>query len=208
MTKNSTRSFVLLSACALSLAACAPNYFADGYTHHAKPYKSQNPPPSSRFTESMRATMGPEQADGFRMAVYGLTEKLTLRAGMPPKAVHVVTPTKMTPLHSNIDNDLRESLRHLGYTLSDTPEGAYAFAYSAVIIKEVNGKPVADDGVTPNTRIALYVYDKAGEGSNLLTQEVGDFYIKGADKLNLTFMNFDGLETPALDDSRTGRYSE
>jgi len=204
-----SRAALALTACTITLAACAaPNYFPDGYTHHAKAYKSQDPPPSPKFTQEMRATMGPEQADQFRLAVYALVERLTERAGMPPKSVHVVKPDKMTPLHANIDNDLRESLRHMGYKLADMPgPESYAFAYSAAVIKDWNGNPMADDGATANVRIALYVYDRAGEGSRLLTQEIGDFYIKGAEVLNIPLTNFPGLAMPNLSD-RTGLDSE
>lgn len=197
---------LLLSACVASLAACtSPNYFPDGYTHHAKIYKSQDPSPSPKFTKEMRANMGPQQADQFRLAVYTLVERLTERAGLPPKPVHVVKPERMTPLSSHIDNDLRESLRHIGYNVSDLPDNSYAFAYSAAVIKDQDGKALSSIGV-PNVRLALYVYDRAGEGARLLTQEIGDFYVQGAEQLNIPFTDFPGLAVPNLND-RTGRGS-
>jgi hypothetical protein len=200
--------FYLTACLALTLAACeTPNYFPDGYTHHAKPYKNQDPAPSPKFTQEMRATMGPEQADQFRLAVYALVERLTARAGLPPKPVFVVTPERITPLHAIIENNLRESLRHMGYTLADTADGAYPFAYSSVVIKDAEGKPLPDDGVSPNVRISPLVYDRMGEGSRLLTQEVGDFYIKGAPALNIPSINFPGLAAPDMHD-RTGAFSQ
>ena len=198
----------LVSLLALTLTACeTPNFFPDGYTHHSKPYKSQEPGPSAKFTPTMRASMGPEQADQFRLAVYVLVERLTARAGLPPKAVFVVTPERVTPLHAIIENNLRESLRHMGYNLADIPDAAYPFSYSAVVIKDAEGKPLPDDGVTPNVRISLFVYDRMGEGSRLMTQEVGDFYIKGAQALNIPSINFPGLAAPDMQE-RTGAYSQ
>ncbi|MFA5593101.1 MAG: hypothetical protein WC989_07290 [Micavibrio sp.] len=206
--KNNKARLFFTSACIMALSACsAPNFFPDGYTHHNKPYKSQDPPLSPKFTKEQRAAMGPEQADQYRLAVYTLVDRLTERAGMPPKAVYVVRPDKMTALHSHIDNDLRESLRHIGYRLSDAPDNSYAFAYSAVVIKDWEGRPVADDGATPNVRLALYVFDGMGESARLLTQEIGDFYIRGAEVSNLPQTNFPGIALPGLND-RTGRGSE
>lgn len=207
-TFKTKASLSIFAACALSLGACSsPNSFPDGYTHHSKTYKSQTPDPSSKFTPAMRATMGPEQADQFRMAVYSLVESLTARAGLPPKAAHVVAPEKTTPLYANIDNNLRESLRHMGYRMSDTPVDSYAFAYSANVIKDADGKALADDGVTPNVRLTLFVYDSVGEAGKMLTQETGDFYIHGADKLNYEFSRFPGLSLPG-ESVRTGAGSQ
>ncbi len=207
-TIKSKASLFFVSACALSLCACAsPNSFPDGYAHHSKTFKSQTPDPSSKFTPAMRATMGPEQADQFRLAVYSLVESLTARAGLPPKSAFVVAPGKSTPLYANIDNNLRESLRHMGYRMSDTPVDSYAFAYAASVIKDAEGNVLADDGMTPNVRLTLYVYDSVGEGAKMLTQETGDFYIHGADKLNYEFSSFPGLSLPG-DSVRTGAGSQ
>ncbi|PZQ46745.1 MAG: hypothetical protein DI551_04650 [Micavibrio aeruginosavorus] len=186
--------YLALTACA-ALAACSvPNSLPRGYVYHDQPYKSPNPPESSKFTAAQRSTMGPEQADQFRLALYSLVEKLTERAGMPPKPVYVLKPDPMTPFYANMDNDLRESLRHIGYRLSDTPEGAYVMAYTAVVAKKVKGAP-ADDA-TPNTHLALYVFDGVGENAKRLTQEEGDFYIRGAEELNVRFASFPGVLIP------------
>ena len=194
------KSSALLSVCAcvITLAACdTPNYIPDGYVHHNKPYKSQTPPPSPKFTPMQRSTMGAEQSDQFRMAVYQLVDNLTNRAGMPPKPVYVMKPEKMTPLYTNIDNDVRESLRHIGYRLSDTPDGAYVIAYTAEVLKDKDGKVVstsADQG--PNVRLGVHVFDSLGENSKMLTKEEGDFYINGADVMDISPAFFDGVFIP------------
>lgn len=198
MTQIKSKALFAVCASVLALAACdAPNYLPDGYVHHNKPYKSQLPPPSPKFTQVQRATMGPEQADQFRMAVYQLVDNLTNRAGMPPKPVHVLKPEKMSALDMNIDNDLRESLRHVGYTLSDTTDGAYVMTYAAEVLKDKDGKVVstsADQGA--NVRLTLFVHDSVGENSKLLTKETGDFYINGADKMVISPSFFDGVFVP------------
>lgn len=179
---------------ALGLSACSsPNALPKGYTYLNKPYKSPNPPASDKFTELQRSTMGPEQADQFRLSVYQLVDSLTNRAGMPPKPVYIVKPEPMTPFYANLDNDLRESLRHVGYRLSDAPDGSYIFTYTAAVLKKE--KPVEGD-TSPNTHIVLYVFDKIGEDGKLLTQEAGDFYIKGAENLSIPFASFPGTFVP------------
>ncbi len=196
MSQNKSKlTALILSSCvaALGLAACSPNAMPKGYVYHDDPYKSPNPPESPKFTELQRSTMGPEQAEQFRMAVYTLVDNLTNRAGMPPKPVHVLKPEPMTPFYANLDNDLRESLRHVGYRLSDSPEGAYAFTYNAEILKKEKAVP---GDTSPNVRITLHVHDKAGEDGKLLTQELGDFYIQGAEELNVRFASFPGTFIP------------
>lgn len=192
----SRSSFLVLTSClaALTVGACSiPNALPRGYVYHDKEFKSPNPPESSKFTSLQRTTMGPEQADQFRMAVYTLVDNLTNRAGMPPKSIYVVTPEPMTPFYANFDNDLRESLRHVGYRLTDTPEGAYAMTYKAEQLK----KEAATEGDTsPNMRITLFVHDMVGEDGKVLTQETGDFYIKGGEALNVPFANFPGTFVP------------
>ncbi len=192
--KKSIASILILSGSLIALAACSgPNSIPRGYVYHSHEYKSPNPPPSKKFTEKQRATMGPEQADQFRMSVYQLVENLTNRAGLPPKPVYVLKPEPMTPFYANMDNDLRESLRHQGYKLSDTPEDAYVFAYSAVVSKD---KDRAPEDMSPNAHLMIFVFDSAGEDAKLLTQEEGDFYIKGAETLNIPFASFPGQLIP------------
>lgn len=193
--KKSILSALVLSSCvaALGLAACSPNAVPKGYAYHDDPYKSPNPPESPKFTELQRSTMGPEQAEQFRMSVYQLVDTLTTRAGLPPKPVFVVKPEPMTPFYANLDNDLRESLRHVGYRLADTPDDAYAFTYNAEMLKS---EPAQPGDTSPNVRITLHVHDKVGEDSRMLTQESGDFYIQGAEKLNVRFASFPGTFIP------------
>jgi hypothetical protein len=194
MTRFAKFSLLAVSSCALLAACSVPNSLPRGYVYHQSEFKSPNPPESRRFTTEQRVTMGPEQADQFRQAVYSLAESLTIRAGLPPKPVFVITPEKMTPFYSNIDNDLRESLRHLGYTISDTPEGAYAMAYNANIPQKPEGAAAHD--TSPNVHLVLYVLDSVGENARILTQEEGDFYIRGASRLNVPFAHFGGTFIP------------
>lgn len=198
MSRFAKISLLAVSTCAMLAACSMPNSLPRGYVYHQDEYKSPNPPPSSKFTMDQRATMGPEQADQFRMAVYSLVESLTNRAGMPPKPIYVMKPEPMTPFYANMDNDLRESLRHLGYRLSDSPEGAYAFAYNATVIKKpkVEGaEPPAID-TSPNVHLVIHVLDGVGEEAKLLTKEEGDFYIRGAEELNVPFATFPGTFIP------------
>lgn len=204
MTRTKKIRVLAVTSCAalLALTACSiPNSLPRGYVYHQDEYKSPNPPESPKFSSQQRATMGPEQADQFRLSVYGLVESLTNRAGMPPKPVYILKPETMTPFYANIDNDLRESLRHMGYRLSDTPDGAYAFAYGAEILKK---DKKASDAIlidtTPNVTLSLYVLDGAGEDAKLLTQETGTFYIRGAEELNVPFASFPGLYLPVSRD--------
>lgn len=210
MNYMKTKALITVCVSALALTACdAPNYFPDGYVHHNKPYKSQLPPPSPKFTQMQRGVMGPEQADQFRMAMYQLVDNLTNRAGMPPKPVFVLKLEKMSALDMNLDNDLRESLRHVGYKLSDSPEGAYVMTYAAEVLKDKDGKIVstsAEQGA--NVRLSLFVHDSVGENSKLLTKESGDFFIRGAEEMTISPSFFDGVFVPdsvANDGSGTNR---
>lgn len=210
--------FLVLCGGSLALASCqVPHAFPTGYVHHGKEFKSATPPPSPKFTMVQRATMGVEQAEQFRLAVYSLVESLTTRAGLPPKPIYVLRADPMTPFYANIDSDVRESLRHMGYRLSDTPEGAYIMTYNATAIKP----PVLPDGATPapvvissqdntdvpNVIMALYVHDGVGEQSKLLTKEEGNFYIRGADVMSIPFANFKNVTNPVLspEEDRTVR---
>lgn len=200
---NKIRFLAVTSCVALAaLAACSsPNSLPRGYVYHKEAYKSPNPPESPKFSSQQRATMGPEQADQFRLSVYSLVENLTARAGLPPKPVYVVKPEAMSPFYANIDNDLRESLRHRGYRLSDTPEGAYAIAYNADIPKKEKVKDSVLIDTSPNVTLSLYVLDGVGEEARVLTQESGSFYIRGAEELNVPFASYPGLFIPSLSNS-------
>ncbi len=193
---------ILTSAtAALSVSACSnvfdrPHFWPTGYTYHNEEFKSATPEPSDKFTSLQRSNMGPEQAEQFRMSVYSLVQSLTARAGLPPKAVFVLQPEPLTPFYANIDNDLRESLRHSGYRLADQAgTDAYVFTYVANIIKQDKNAPAAAPG-TPNVHLSLFVYDRLAKDARLLTEESGDFYIKGAEDLKVTPPKFKDLPAP------------
>lgn len=208
--KLSYPSFSVLGAtCLMVLAVCAsPNSIPTGYVYHDKEFKSPNPPASPKFTTLQRSAMGPKQAEQFRLAMYSLVDNLTNRAGMPPKPVYVMTPETMTPFYANMDNDLRESLRHIGYRLADSPDGAYVITYNAVILKPVSEKkdgnkpmsvvPVADDNTTPNVKMAIHVHDSVGKDGKMLTQEEGSFFVQGAQNMSVPTASFYGVPVPSL----------
>lgn len=203
-------SFALISTglAALALGACSshPSLFPSGYVYHNMPFKSANPPESTAVSPVARRYMGPEQAEQFRSAVYDLVTRLTDNAGLPPAPIYVLAPRPMTAFYGNIDNDLRESLRHLGYVLSDIPEGAYIFTYSADLLP-VPAIPMAPEGVlaapavapypgvpvvapaviasapAPNVIVALQVYDGLGPTARMLTEVSGQYFIQGAEAL-------------------------
>ena len=200
----------VLGVSTLALAACqVPHAFPTGYVHHASEYKSPTPPPSSKFTSLQRSTMGPEQSSQFRLAVYDLVNRLTTRAGMSPKPVYVLQPETMTPFYSNMDNDLRESLRHIGYQISDTPEGAYIITYAAAAIEPAPlpegavQQPIVvssrENNMVPNVRMAIHVHDGLGETSKILTQEEGAYYVRGADVMVIPYADYTKVFIPALD---------
>jgi hypothetical protein len=223
---SKTMTFCVMAGVALTaLSACntfnRPHFFPTGYVFHGESYKSAPPGESTRFTQAQRSTMTAEQADQFRLSIYALVESLTLRAGMPPKAVYVVQVEPMTPFYARLDNDLRESLRHMGYTLADTPDNAYGFTYTAEILTEEKPQilsssakdtaevdsPVkepmdvaqsaqADAIGAPNVRLAIQVFDKVGEDATMLTQESSDVFIDGAETLSLPFASFPGTFIP------------
>lgn len=202
-------------AAVLALAACSqPHMFPTGYAHHNKPFKSATPPPSEKFSDEQRVTMTAEQAEQFRRAVYSLAESLTLRAGMPPKPVYILRPEKMSPFYANIDNNLHESLRHLGYNLADTPNGAYIFTYTVDLLRDAKDLKNPDGSMidpatlsSNNVRIALQVHDGVGETSRMLTEEAGTFYISGAELLTVPFSNFLGVNMPQ-EGSNSRNFSE
>ncbi len=122
------------------------------------------------------------QAEQFRDAVYDLLQRLTARAGMPPKPIYILAPEPMTTFYANIDNDLREGMRHIGYALSDIPTGAYVFAYDARLLERPRG--VISTG-EPNVEIVLKIFDSVSEDARMLSDEVGRYYIQGAETLNI-----------------------
>lgn len=145
--------------------------------------------------------MTEQQAEQFRSAVYGLIETLTLRAGVPPKNVYILPQEKMTPFYSNFDNNLRESARHLGYTLSDYPEGGYVVTYTAEVMKTLDGKTITSP-TDPNVKIAVQVHDRLGEGSKMLTEEWTTVRIEGAEELSIPYGLPPGVKIPDTAPSR------
>ena len=126
--------------------------------------------------------MDASQAEQFREATYDLLEKLTMRAGMPPKAVYISSPQPMTTFYANIDNDLRESMRHIGYAISDTPQNAYIFTYEATPLMN-EGDAVAQS--INNVQLTLRVFDSYTESARQLTEETGQYFIQGAELLEM-----------------------
>ena len=172
-------------ASALAITGCSmahPNAMPSGYTYHQDTYKSAAPPPSPKITAEQRRYMDAAQAEQFRDAVYDLLKRLSGRAGMPPKPVYVLAPDPMTTFYANIDNDLREGMRHLGYAISDVPTGAYVFAYDARLMERPRG--YVSDG-QPNVDLIIRVFDSIGENARMLTEEAGRYYIQGAELLHI-----------------------
>lgn len=185
----------ILGASALSLSACGighPNAMPSGYTYHHQEFKSPTPAPSSKVTVKQRQNMDAVQAEQFRNAVYDLLNKMTMRAGMAPKPVYVVAPDPMTTFYANIDNDLRESMRAIGYAISDVPVGSYVFAYSAQDIEYPQGVDIAGQ---PNVELTLRVFDSVNPEARQLTQEIGRYYIQGAEDLYIKPTNYSQLPT-------------
>ncbi len=194
-SKNNLSRFLILGASAFFLHACAfghPNSLPSGYTHHHKEFKSPTPAPSSKITSKQRQYMDSIQAEQFRNAVYDLLNKLTMRAGMPPKPVFVLAPDPMTTFYANIDNDLRESMRTLGYAISDVPVGAYVFAYSVEELEYPQGIDIVGQ---PNIELTIRVFDAVDPDARQLTQEVGRYFIKGAETLYIKPTNYSKLPT-------------
>ena len=179
----------------ISLGACSvghPNFMPSGYTYHHQDYKSPTPAPSRKVTGKQRHYMDALQAEQFRDSVYDLVSRLSSRAGMPPKPVYVLAPDPMTTFYANIDNDLRESMRALGYAISDIPAGAYVFAYNAQYLDTARGIDMAGQ---PNVELMLKVFDSAAPDARQLTQETGRYYIQGAETLYIQPTHYAGLPT-------------
>jgi hypothetical protein len=178
-------SLVTIGVSAIALGACSmghPNALPTGYTYHHDVYKSPTPAPSPRVSTAQRESMTIAQAEQFRNAVYDLVTRLSERAGMPPKPVFVLPPKNMTAFYAHIDNDLRESMRTIGYAISDRPEGAYVFTYSADLIDSMRG---TEQTGQPNVELILRVFNEADPKARQLTQEVGRYFIQGAEAFDI-----------------------
>lgn len=193
--KYNTFGLLVLGASVLGISACNynhPTQMPSGYTYHHDTYKSATPPLSSKITIEQRKYMDETQAEQFRSAVYDLLERVTMRAGMPPKPVYIQAPTPMNTFYANIDNDLRESMRHIGYAISDTPTGAYIFTYEALPIIQPEGAPTTN---VNNVELTLRVFDSLSATARQLTVESGRYYIQGAESLNIEGSRYDVLPT-------------
>lgn len=179
--------FVGAAVTALNLGACStiePNFLPKGYAHHGKVYKSPTAPPSQRVTNDQRAFMGPVQAQQFRTATYDILSRLTARAGLPPKPAYIHAADPMTPFYANIDNDLREAMRSQGYRLAETSDGAYIFKYKAELLPGYRAYDLEDAPTgAPNIRLTLDVLTDIQGSMKVLTHEVGNYYIQGAEEL-------------------------
>lgn len=178
-------SLLALGASVVGLNACSvnhPNGMPSGYTYHHQAYKSPSTPPSLKVTPDQRRYMDAAQAEQFRDAVYDILKRLTARAGMPPKPIYVLQPDPMTTFYANIDNDLREGMRHIGYAISDLPVGAYVFTYDARILEKPRGYISQGE---PNVELILKVFDSVSQNARMLSQESGWYYIQGAETLRI-----------------------
>lgn len=173
---------------ALALGACVntPNAFPTGYVYHNDVYKSPTPQESFDVTDTQRASMGPRQAEQFRIALYDLVQNLTDRAGLPPKPIYVMPHQPMNVFYAQVDNDLREAMRHTGYTLATAEEDAYHFTYQAYSLNKLlldqkrYPNEVMESG--NNVEIVLQVYDSDGADKIMLTEQRGFYHIDGADE--------------------------
>lgn len=186
-------SLLALGVSALSLNACGighPNSMPSGYTYHHDEYKSATPAPSHKVSSKQRKYMDATQAEQFRSSVYDVLARMTSRAGMPPKPVYVLAPEPLTTFYANIDNDLRESMRAIGYAISDVPVGAYVFTYNAQYLDSARG---IDMSGQPNVELMLKVFDSANADARQLTQEVGRYYVQGAETLDIQPTHYSDL---------------
>jgi len=178
-------TLLTLGTSIIGLNACSsnnPNAMPSGYTYHHQAYKSASAPASTKVNPGQRQYMNAIQAEQFRDSVYDLLERLTSRAGMPPKPVYILAPDPMTTFYANIDNDLRESMRHIGYALSDLPVGAYVFTYDARVLEKPRGYISQGE---PNVELILKVFDSVAQDARMLSEETGWYYIQGAETLNI-----------------------
>jgi hypothetical protein len=185
-------SVLAFGVSALSLSGCIghPNSMPGGYTYHHQEYKSATPAPSYKVTAKQRQYMDVVQAEQFRSSVYDLLSRMTVRSGLPPKPVYVLAPEPLTTFYANIDNDLRESMRAIGYAISDVPVGAYVFTYNAEYLDEVRGVDVSGQS---NVELMLKVFDYASPKARQLTQEIGRYYIQGAETLHIQPTHYSDL---------------
>jgi hypothetical protein len=101
----------------------------------------------------------------------------------------------LPPFYAMIDNDLRDVLAHIGYALSQTPDGAYIFQYDA---EKIDQSTTVKDGEldhqSPNVNLSISVIDGPGREGKVLTTQSGDYFIQGADDFSIPHANFPTLQ--------------
>lgn len=195
----------------LTLAGCShPNAMPSGYTHHHDRFKS----PDSSVSGKVASFQSQEEAlsqMGVDQAVEDLLRKITARAGVSPKPVYVLTPEIMEPFYIVVDSALRKNMRDLGYAISNTETGAYAFAYTARNLSKPRG--TENDGY-PNVELMLKIYDSAASSARLLTEQAGNYYIEGAQNYTINPVNpiinsnWNAVPVPVTTTPASSYYSE
>ncbi len=184
-------SVSLLSAGLLS--ACGhPNAMPSGYTHHHNVKNAVDVSAADSVPLSSTYIAAPENqalslVDVDR-AVDDMLRKITARAGVPPKPVYILKPENPTPFYNAVDNALRTSMRDLGYAISDMKAGAYGMAYNARALRKPRG--TENDG-HPNVELMLQAYSNVESGARLLTEQSGNYFIKGAKAQDIRALRHD-----------------
>lgn len=180
-----SHKFFILGFSVLALNACShPNAMPSGYTYHHDRFKSADPSPALGVVKTNQESVL-SQTDIDR-AVDDLLRKITARAGVSPKPVYIITPSMMTPFYSAVDDALRNTMRELGYALSDTQTGAYGFAYSGRNLSKPRG---TDNDGYPNVELMLQIYDSVSDNARLLTQQAGNYFIEGAQDYSINLVD-------------------
>lgn len=187
---------ILFLVCVVTLTACeGPGPLPRGYVHHKETYKSPAPGPTPVYTETQRETLTPAQAKNIRRAVHDLARALTDRAGLAPRAVYVQQADPLPPFYAMIDNDLREVLTHIGYSLAPQPDNAYVFQYDAQKIDSPSPmKEPPRDHNAPNVTLTLKIFDGAGREAKMLTTQSGDYFIEGAEVMDIPRARFTPMQ--------------
>lgn len=172
-----SKNLLIIGVSVLALHACKhPNAMPSGYTHHHDTYKSPDATPAVKPATLDNQNVRLSQMD-IDDAVEDLLRKITARAGVSPKPVYILTPSETGAFYNIVDSALRKNMRDLGYAISDTQAGAYAFAYSARELRKPRGSE--NDGY-PNIELTLSVFNKVGDDARLLTEQMGNYFIAGA----------------------------
>ncbi len=167
MTRPTLRALALFFP-VLLLSACN---MPTGYVYHDQLYKA----PVQDSSASGAALISQTQAAQIYRAMSDLTTRLTQRAGLAPRPVYVETPAPATQIQTLMDNDLRDTLRRLGYTLTGDPAQGYVIAHRI--------KPVKIENSPLNAEIALDIFDGRSKKETLLTSETGFYRIDSLDKI-------------------------